>query len=163
MTDAEWCGRLSQAIRTALTEMPAEHHAVRGLRRVLDDYDQNSGFPPPDAQLIANVGHDMPAEYLKPGQRLINGNIYYSARWLQDGQKEVPGAYRYVIFLNPSKTMMLTCWPQEEVDVWKVDSASRAYTEGTWGPPTSQMFRGTSETLERWASTRGYPVKELVL
>lgn len=76
---------------------------------------------------------------------------------------ELPeGVYRYVIFLNPERTRMRTCWPQVDGASWKVDRAERAGPWDTWGPPETAGISGDLESITRHFALEGLTVRELV-
>ena len=72
------------------------------------------------------------------------------------------GVYRYVIFLNPERTRMKTCWPQVDGASWKVERAAREHPGDTWGPPEAAGIVGDLPSITRHFQLEGLTVRELV-
>lgn len=85
-SDAYWCGYLAGTLRQiANREILTTVEGIRSIAaEVLAEYDQRPGHLPPDAVPVDRfgIGSLPPVELLLPGERIVNGNLYYSAAWL---------------------------------------------------------------------------------
>lgn len=70
--------------------------------------------------------------------------------------------YRYILFVNPERTRMASCWPTPTGNEWKVDRAEREHSSHTWGPPDTAVMVGDIDSLTLHFKSHGLTERELV-
>lgn len=78
-------------------------------------------------------------------------------------QDEPPSpTFRYLIFLNESRTHMLQAWPNSDYSEWSLHESHRDDPGEVWRPPFQSRFIGDSEKVRREALSRRLTVVEEV-